>query len=633
MARSSYIINPPTTGGGGATTEDHDHSSLYYTQSQSDARFINLSGDSLLGPLDWNASSGSNRVIGSKVDGDLFDRITITASGQITFGPGGTAGDVTFGRSALDELTVGGSLVVDGSLTVAGTINTTGALDADTVGGYGPAFLISRTNHTGTQLASTISDFAEAVSDQIGTMVSGNTETGISVVYQDSDNTLDFTVSYGTAVGLSNVSTNSAGSGSTSARANHTHAITGFLPLGGGTLTGALTLNANPTTALGAATKQYVDAHTYAHNHSDQYYTETEIDTILGSYSTTAQNNSTFLKLSGGTLTGPVVLPGDPVADLQAATKQYVDDATAPHSHDNFYYTETEIDTLLSNKSDITHHHDTVYLQISGGTLSGSLILAGDPVDPLGAASKQYVDDSISTHNHDGAYYTETEVDSLLSGKSDTTHNHNATYLQLTGGTLSGSLILAADPTTPLEAASKQYVDANTPEINTANIMGYTEHGTDANALRPVTDGAVIWVGQVEPLNKQAGDFWFYPNGATLEPEPVVFGAYGEEVVEIPNATGTVTLDCSLGNVFKVNRTGNVTFNIINPWGTCHSITLVDIQDATGGRTTAFSNTFRWPNGVMPTPSTAASTVNIWALSTVNTGTSWYGFLSGKGMA
>lgn len=33
-----------------------------------------------------------------------------------------------------------------------------------------------------------------------------------------------------------------------------------YLPLSGGTMTGPMTLNANPTTALGAATKQYVDS-------------------------------------------------------------------------------------------------------------------------------------------------------------------------------------------------------------------------------------------------------------------------------------------------------------------------------------------------------------------------------------
>ena len=44
-------------------------------------------------------------------------------------------------------------------------------------------------------IASTaVTDFAEAVSDTVGAMVSGNTESGISVTYDDTDNTLDFDV-------------------------------------------------------------------------------------------------------------------------------------------------------------------------------------------------------------------------------------------------------------------------------------------------------------------------------------------------------------------------------------------------------------------------------------------------------
>jgi len=49
--------------------------------------------------------------------------------------------------------------------------------------------------------------------------------------------------------------------------------------------------------------------------------------------------------------------------------------------HDGRYYTETEVDTLLSNKSD-------------------------------------------TSHTHDSRYYTESETDNLLSGKSDTEHTH-----------------------------------------------------------------------------------------------------------------------------------------------------------------------------------------------------------------
>jgi len=69
-----------------------------------------------------------------------------------------------------------------------------------------------------------------------------------------------------------------------------------FLPLAGGTLTGLLTLSGDPSTALQAATKQYVD---------------------------------TFLPLGGGTLTGTLTLNGDPSTALEAATKQYVDSLIA----------------------------------------------------------------------------------------------------------------------------------------------------------------------------------------------------------------------------------------------------------------------------------------------------------------
>ena len=56
------------------------------------------------------------------------------------------------------------------------------------------AFARQRSNHTGTQLLSTISDGTEGVQDIVGGMVTGNTETGITVTYEDSDGTLDFVV-------------------------------------------------------------------------------------------------------------------------------------------------------------------------------------------------------------------------------------------------------------------------------------------------------------------------------------------------------------------------------------------------------------------------------------------------------
>ena len=42
------------------------------------------------------------------------------------------------------------------------------------------------------------------------------------------------------------------------------------------------------------------------------------------------------------------------------------------------------------------------------------------------------------SHNHDDRYYTESEIDSKLNGKANSSHTHN--YLSLSGGTLTGAL-------------------------------------------------------------------------------------------------------------------------------------------------------------------------------------------------
>jgi hypothetical protein len=82
------------------------------------------------------------------------------------------------------------------------------------------------------------------------------------------------------------------------------------------------------------------------------------------------------------------------------------------------------------------------YLALTGGTLTGFLILNDDPTDPYGASTKKYVDNRITTVN--GTF---------------------ANYLPLSGGTLTGPLSLSADPATNLQAATKQYVDTKFTSI------------------------------------------------------------------------------------------------------------------------------------------------------------------------
>jgi len=108
----------------------------------------------------------------------------------------------------------------------------------------------------------------------------------------------------------------------------------------------------------------------------------------------------------GDTMTGLLILSGDPVADLGAVTKQYVDAI------------EDTLTTSINGK-----------LSTTGGTLTGFLTLDADPTSDLHAATKQYVDDAA------------------------------AAKVDLGGDTMTGFLTLHADPSSALHAVTKQYVD------------------------------------------------------------------------------------------------------------------------------------------------------------------------------
>ena len=132
-------------------------------------------------------------------------------------------------------------------------------------------------------------------------------------------------------------------------------AWTNVLPLAGGTMTGAITLAADPTAALQATTKQYVDAlpkpaattDALPEGTTNLYYTDARVTanttvvakadkTYVDSQdatkaATTYVDSQDALKVAkaGDTMTGILTLSADPLAALDAATRQYVDNAIA----------------------------------------------------------------------------------------------------------------------------------------------------------------------------------------------------------------------------------------------------------------------------------------------------------------
>jgi hypothetical protein len=258
------------------------------------------------------------------------------------------------------------------------------------------------------------------------------------------------------------------------------------LPITGGSLTGTLTLAADPTVALGAATKGYADLK---------------------------------LALTGGTLTGPLLLAADPTAAMQPATKQYVDTkaplggpymplsgGTATGLINAPYFAATaslggtqwgvqgayigwnyNTGTGFNGGTDFINSHglgsggfawyDTasssgatpvllmsirastgVLTVNAGANFGGPVGLPADPSTALQAVTKQYVD------NH-----------APLGGP----------YLALSGGTLTGALTLAADPTAALQPVTLQYYNAHLPTVPVASSTPPVMDGAAAVGVGP----------------------------------------------------------------------------------------------------------------------------------------------------
>jgi hypothetical protein len=199
--------------------------------------------------------------------------------------------------------------------------------------------------------------------------------------------------------------------------------------------------------------------------------------TGAGRSQTLGQLTANMLPLSGGTLTGALMLSGAPSGSAQAANKAYVDQSAA------------------------------AALPLLGGSLSGTLTLYGTPQNPLDAATKSYADAiaanalPVSGGSLTGALLLNTDP---TTAQQASTKHYTDQKLARTGDTLTGALALAADPVSALQAATKNYVD--TQVSTTLPKTGGTLLGSLYLASDPTSNAQAATKQYADQKVQRAGD-------------------------------------------------------------------------------------------------------------------------------
>ena len=188
-----------------------------------------------------------------------------------------------------------------------------------------------------------------------------------------------------------------------------------------------------------------------SHNHDDIYYTDDEVDNLLAGKSDSGHNhNDKYYTESEidkkitdlqAEIDADVKIEKERAMGVEDALQAAIDSkAPSSHTHDDRYYTESEMNTKLAAKADTNHGTHVPTPQ----TANNAKFLRNDnswqTVTPanIGAAP--------SSHNHNDSYYTKTEINTeidninetintkeaalqaSINGKAPSSHNHDDKY-------------------------------------------------------------------------------------------------------------------------------------------------------------------------------------------------------------
>lgn len=334
--------------------------------------------------------------------------------------------------------------------------------------------------------------------------------------------------------------------------------VADYAPLAGATFSGNVVLSADPTQALGAATKQYVDSLGEGLQAKPSVKASTHIN-ATGTYNNgTAGVGATFTFSAMATF------------NIDGITSWDLDDGLLLRSQTNAAENGSYVLTTVGDVStpwvftrgglvDEADEIPGAYIFVTGGSTSGQTgwvlhvddpstftvgtddvdvyqfagagtYTAGNGLDLTGtqfsidnavtatqtdlsnaqAAAESYADGLATNYDPAGSAATaesnantytdgrETAITTAYESYTDTTV---ADYAPLAGATLSGDLLLNADPTQALQAATKQYVDKQ-------SIMVFADTTARDAAITSPTEGMFTYLTGDNLLTNYDGSVW-----------------------------------------------------------------------------------------------------------------------------
>jgi hypothetical protein len=350
---------------------------------------------------------------------------------------------------------------------------------------------------------------------------------------------------------------------------------------------------------------------------------------VLESLQSLHTEMATKVSKSGDTMTGLLLLSGNPTNNFHAATKQYVDGISV---------------TLQNNIDD--------KVSKAGDAMTGLLTLSGNPTNNFHAATKQYVDSILN----DKVSKSGDTMTGLLSLSGNPIDNHHATTkqyvdgiasalqdningkLSLTGGTLTGDLIISPTakitsayvPTNDSDVVNKLYVDSLTPATGDIALTDLTDVSDliipSANEILTYDDSDSKWKTNIDVNLK---------GKSVIRPNLISQTYKVNTMATIVN--NVLTIDLAHGTYIPVLLTDNITSIVIitpdifdNTF--LYDITIIFTQNSSQLYTITYNvPTYYWSNEI---PHSMTQTLN--AIDIINmisySPFRWYCFTKGIDM-